>query len=70
MPKPERKHGGRRSGAGRPRQYAHLCAPTSVVLELEQMIRLNHRCGKLKISRTTAIKHAVSEWLERSEDNG
>ena len=63
MPKPERQHGGRRQGAGRPRIYVHRAHPTSVMIELETLVRLNHKIGRLKISRTAAIKQAIEQWL-------
>ena len=61
----KKQHGGTRPGAGRPRIYKHLAAPTSVSLETSQLVKLDKRAAKLGITRSAAIKLAVGEWLAR-----
>lgn len=66
MKKPrKRPHGGRRPGAGRPRIYGALAHPTSVWLEVEQLVRLDNRADKMGITRSAALKQAVAQWLEQ-----
>lgn len=63
-PKP---HGGARPGSGRPRIYEHLAQPTSIVLELAQLVRLDYLAERIGISRSAAIKRAVSDWIEKEQ---
>ena len=65
----KRQHGGKRLGAGRPRIYGPHAQPTSLLLELEQLVRLDHWAGKLNISRSAAVKQAVCEWITSRETN-
>ena len=58
------QHGGARPGSGRPKIYEHLAQPTSVVLELDMLMRLDQRAATLGITRSAAIKQAVAEWLK------
>jgi hypothetical protein len=62
MPK-KKQHGGRRPGAGRPRIYEDLAEPTTILLEREQLARLNAWCEKNGVNRSEAVRKAVEEML-------
>jgi hypothetical protein len=65
MPKKKSTRGGARPGAGRPKIYEDLAAPTSIALESKLMDRLDAKAKSLGLTRSAAVQQAVTEWLEK-----